>query len=111
MDIARYLHCIEWTGSVTAPMIRAQTQYDQTRRCLHLTRRRRRWSLSRVPSVALSRNPANAAVALAVALGSGTAEMSETQSLITPGPRVSRPAQVGGVETSLHRVAWYLSRR
>ena len=47
-----------------------------------------------VPSAVLSRNLANAAVALAEALGSRTAAMPATQSLIIRGPKVSRLVEV-----------------
>ena len=41
-----------------------------------------------VPSAAISRNPANSAVALAVVLGTRTVEMRATQSLDILGHRV-----------------------
>ena len=59
-----------------------------------------------MPSVTILRNLANAAVVLAAALGSRIAEMPATHSLSTRGPRVSRLAEVGCVETELLRSAF-----
>ena len=51
-------------------------------------------SVTYAPNAALSRNPENLVVVLAVVLGSRNAEMPLTQTSIIPGSRASGPAQV-----------------
>ena len=66
---------------------------------LRLQCRRLERVVSYALNAALSRNPVDVAVALAVVLGSRTAEMPGTQSLVIHGPRASKLVKVGIEET------------
>ena len=57
---------------------------------------RQRPSVPYVPSAAPFENPANLAVAATAVLGSETAEMPVTQTLVTRGPRAFGLAKHGG---------------
>ena len=92
-------HCLafktQWRCSLVAiSLTSALIQCDQVTRLP----RSQRWSVPHAPSAALSRNLADLAVVLVMVLGSRTAEMLATQSLIIHGSRAFRLAQVGYVK-------------
>ena len=89
-----FFHCI---------FIRSQNQCDHAQRQLRLQCDHLPQTVPYVPSAALLRELANAAVVLVVVLGSRTVEMSATQSLIIHGLREHWLAKVGRRDIECHR--------
>ena len=86
----------------------SKIQLEQPPRRLRLSCRRQQLPVLSAGSAELPRNLANAAVALAGALGSSTAEKQAMKSSITHGERASRLAKVGCREAELGDVpCWY----
>ena len=78
-------------------------QCDRVSQRVQLTCRRYPWPALRAPSALVPRNLADIVVVLAAVLGSRTAEMSATQTLIIHGSRASKLAHVSSADTGFHK--------